>query len=239
MIRVETPKFASETMPARRDWANITGKELIPKPPVFLHVSSGEYYCNIIGGIAYPVALGTEIKPGIVIIMGVQNDPEVKFRVWESYEDNDVFGLIEKALDARKKYGFGLDPRILPCFYGDQEKYQTLIVKTSEALERKGGPNAGLYIKDTVDLRERHSFPLYVRQLFHSLKSKRLEKPADSGDIILTGHLQGFQREDAESGRTENFPAVGLLGGMIHSLQIEQPWLEYVDGQGACFNVDI
>lgn len=235
-IRIEKPEHIKGTAQARHDFAIITGKELTLKPAVFLHLPSNEYYCHIVGGIAYPIAVNGEIKPGIVIIMGVQNEPGVKFQVLESYEDANIFNLIEQAIIARKKYGFGLDSRILPNFMGDQEKYQTIIIKTSEVLEKKLGYDQGFYIKDMVDLRERHSFPLYVRQIFNTLETKRLDI---NGDNTLVGHLQGFRREDAEKGKTENFPAVGLLGGMIHTLQIERPWLEGIDCQGTVFNIAI
>jgi hypothetical protein len=234
-IRIEKPEHIAGTSGARQDWAIVTGQELKLKQATFLHTPSSEYYCNIIGGIAYPVAAGQEVKPGIVIIMGIQNDPDVKFRVLDSFESSNVFSLIEKMVELRKQYGFGLDSRILPSWYGDQQKYQTLIMKSSEALEKRHGINAGLYLRDTIDRRETNAFPLYVRQIFNVLETKRLDVNRDN---ILTGHMQSLQREDAEKGRTDDFPAVGLLGGMVHSLQIEKPWLEDADGQGTVFNIE-
>ena len=201
------------------------------KPATFLHKEQEEYYCGFVGGIAYPTAE----KPGIVIVIGLQNDQAVKFKVLDAWENSNVFELITRAVELRGKYGFGLDSRILPSWYGDQEKFQAIIVRVSEALERKTGVGRGLYIKDTVDLRERFAFPLYVRQIFDTLKSKRLDL---AGDMILTGHLQGFQRQDSEKGKTEDFPAVGLLGGMVHSLQVQESWLEDPDGKNTAFNLD-
>ena len=229
-IEIQAPAHIPGTTGARKDWATVTGKPLVLSPPVFHHIESNEYCCGIVGGIAYPTA----DKPGIIIIIGLQNEP-VRFRVLETYEDANVFELIQKVIDLRVKYGFGLDSRILPGWFGDQEKFQTLIVKASTSLEDVCGVGRGLYIKDTVDLRERHAFPLYVRQIFDTLKSKRLDL---AGDMILTGHLQGFQRQDAEKGRVEDFPAVGLLGGMVHSLQVMAPWLEDPDGTDTAFNLD-
>lgn len=232
IIAIEANSHIKNTRGAREDWATVTGNELVLKPAVFRHTETGDSYCNIVGGIAYPTAE----KPGIVLVSGIQNDPDVKFIILETYEDANVFKLIEKAVNLRGKYGFGLDSRILPSWYGDQEKFQTLILKCSESLEKIHGSTSGLYIKDMVDMRERHSFPLYVRQIFDTLKTQRLDI---NGDIVLTGHLQGFQRQDAEKGKTEDFPAVGLLGGIVHSLQIQQPWLEAVDGQDTVFNIDL
>lgn len=231
IIAIEKPDPLNGDRGAHEDWAKVTGKEVIRKPAVFRHTETGERFCNIVGGIAYPTAE----KPGLVLVIGIQSDP-VKFMTLETHEDANVFLLIEKAVQIREKCGFGLDSRILPSWYGDQEKFQTLVVKCSECLEKMHGSTSGLYIKDPVDLRERHAFPLYVRQIFDTLKTGRLDL---NGDLILTGNLQGFQRHDAEKGKTEDFPAVGLLGGIVHSLQIQQPWLEPVDGQGTVFNIDI
>ena len=230
-IEIQKPEHIEGTEQARHDFAVVTGKELTLKPAVFHHIETDHYYCHLIGGIAYPTA----IAPGVVIIIGVENEPEVKFRVIESYESANVFKLIENAILMRKKYGFGLDSRLLPYWYGDQEKFKTLIIKTSEALEKVLGHDGGLYIKDMVDLRERHSFPLYVRQIFDARKTGRLERPTDR---VSVSHLQAFQREDAEKGKTENFPLVGLLGGMVHSLQIEKPWMEDII-QGEAINLAI
>ena len=236
IIKIEKPEYIKGTRGAREDWAKITGKPLMLKPAVFLHTETGEYFCNIVGGISYPIAVNDEIKPGMVIILGIQNEPTLKFKVLETFESDNVFTLIEQAKEAREKYGFKLDSRILPYWYGDQEKYQTIIIKVSEALEQKDGADRGFYIKDLVDLREKFSFPLYVRQIFNTLTTKTFDI---NGDAMLTEHLQGFRRSAAEKGKTENFPAVGLLGGMVHSLQIEKPWLEDVDGRGTVFNIDI
>ncbi len=234
-IRIEKPEHIAGTAGARKDWADITGNEFTLKLATFLHLSTNKYYCDIVGGIAYPVAAGQEIKPGIIIIIGIQAEPNVQFCILETYESSDVFQLIEKMVDMRRAYGFGMDSRILPSWYGDQEKYQTLIMKSSEALEKVQGVNAGLYLKDTIDRRQPNSFPLYVRQIFNSLEQKILDVDHDT---IITGYLQSFQREDAEKGKTEYFPAVGLLGGMIHSLRITKPWLEEADGHGTVFNVE-
>lgn len=235
VITVEKPEHIKGTLQARTDWAEVTGKELTLKPPIFHH-EDGHTYCNIIGGIAYPAAVDHIIRPGIVIIIGIEPDP-VKFRVLETFESPSVFDLFTACIDLRLKYGYGEDSRILPNFMGDQEKYQAILLKVSEALEKTQGHDRGLYIKDMVDLRERYALPVYVRQTASALEKGTLEKPTEH--IELVNHLRGFMPESAEKGRVEDFPAVGLLGGMIHSLQIERPWLEDPRGTDTVFNIDL
>jgi hypothetical protein len=234
VITVEKPEHIKGTLQARLDWAEVTGKELTLKPPVFHH-EDGHTYSNIIGGIAYPAAVDHIIRPGMVIIIGIEPDP-VKFRVLETVESPSVFDLFTACIDLRLKYGYGEDRRILPNFMGDQEKYLAILLKVSEALEKTQGHERGLYIKDMVDYRERYALPVYVRQLLDARKKYLLERPDQH--IELTNHLRSFQPEMAEKGRVEDFPAVGLLGGMIHSLQIERPWLEDPRGHDTVFNID-
>ncbi len=230
VIKIEKPEHIEGTEQARYDHAIVTGSEYTLKPATFLHTETKEYYCHIIGGIAYPTAT----LPGMVLIIGVQNEPEIKFKVLETFESVDVFELIEKAVLVRSKYGFGGDARLLPYWYGNQEKFQTLIIKTSEELEKKLGYDRGFYVKDLVDLRERFSFALYNRQNSDCLRSGRLDL---NNNTVLAGHLQGMDREDVEKSKPEDYPAVGLLAGMVHSLQIEQPWNEDVI-QGEAFNIE-
>jgi hypothetical protein len=130
VITVEKPEHIKGTLQARLDWAEVTGKELTLKPPVFHH-QDGHSYCNIIGGIAYPAAVDHIIRPGMVIIIGIEPDP-VKFRVLETVESPSVFDLFTACIDLRIKYGYGEDRRILPNFMGDQEKYLAILLKVSE-----------------------------------------------------------------------------------------------------------
>ncbi len=219
IIKVEQPAFQKDTEQSRHDFAVITGRAIPLKPATFRDMTTDQYYCHIVGGIAFPTAF----LPGIVIIIGIQSTPRLLFRVLEVVEESNVFHLIAHMVALRQRYGFGEDRRILPYFLGDQEKFKTLIMKSSEMLEAKHGVDRGLYIKDTVDLRDKHAFPLYSRQIFNVLKTNTLDI---NNKLILTGHLQDFNRDEAETGRVDQFPAVGLLGGMIHTLQIERLWLE-------------
>ncbi len=234
VIKIKAEKHLEGTEQARHDFAIVTGRDIVLKSAVFCHTETDEHYCNIVGGIAYPTA----VEPGIVIVAGIQNEPKILFRILDVFENDNVFELISNCVQMRKKWGFGLDSRILPWWYGDQDKFRALILKTSAALEKVIGYDQGLYIKDLVDLRERHAFPLYIRQLFNARKTGLLEKPSLSGFMNIVGYIQGFNRELAEKTKTEDYPAVGLLAGMIHSLQIERSWEEEVM-QGEAFNIAV
>ena len=233
VIKIEQAKHLKGTEQARYDFSKVTGKSFSLKPAVFFHPESGERFCNIIGGISYPTAL----EPGFVIILGVKNDP-VTYTVIDVFKEMNVFKLIANCVEMRIKWGYSLDSRILPWWYGDQNKFQTLIIKASAQLERKLGPEQGFYVKDMVDLREKYSFPLYVRQLFAARQSGRLIKLSASEGKSLVEYVQGFTADDAEKKNVADYPAMGLLAGMIHSIEIERPWEEDVT-QGEVFNIAI
>ncbi len=232
IIKIEKPQFLAGTESAREDWAKITGRAMRLREPTFRHTETGEYYTNIVGGIAYMMGL----SPGVIIIMGVQTEPKLRFSVLEAYESQDLFSLLPKILELRVKYGFGEDSRLLPWFYGDERRFSSIVMKISEALERRLGPDYGLYIKDTVDLRLPHAFSLYLRQIYGVLSKGTLVFPVAN---LVQSHLQGFSKLDADRGLPQDHPAVGLLGGMVHSLLIEQPWLEATEGEETVFNLAV
>ena len=92
-------------------------------------------------------------------------------------------------------------------------------------LELRHGPDKGLYVREPADFKERYAFPLYMRQLRAALKEKALNI---NGETILVGRLQAFQPDEAEKGRIIDFPAVGMLGAVVHTLMIEMPWQEEI-----------
>jgi hypothetical protein len=215
VIVIERDEFLAGTEQARRDWARITGKEMVLKPDIFRHTGTGVGYADIAGGIAYPTTM-----PGCLIVMGITSAG--KLHVLEFMEEVIVFDLIRAAVAIRTKYGYGLSKDLLQAWTGDQEKYLPIVAKVSQKLEERLGFDRGFYVKDPVDYREPYAFPLYIRQIHNALKSRQLL--INSQD--LTNHLQAFHPDMAEKGRIQEFPAVGLLGGLVHTLITEAPWEE-------------
>jgi hypothetical protein len=159
--------------------------------------------------------------------MGVSGDPKPAFTILEYREHDNIYQMIEQiVVDIRVLYAYGQHDAILQQWLGDPDRYLTLISKCSQTLEKVWGHDRGLYIREPVDWYETHAFSMYVRQTHTALAKKmlRLNKHSD-----LINRLQAFQPADADKGRSTDFPAVGMLGAMVHTLMIERPWEQDAD----------
>jgi hypothetical protein len=236
IIKVEQAKHMANTRQAREDFAVIYGQDTMLRNPVFWDMEAAERYCDIVGGIAYP----SVSAPGVVIVIGIVLSKGLPiFKVLEAAEESEVFALFQTLLQLRMIYGFGKDARILPMWIGDPDKFQPLVSRTSVKLEEKHGEGQGLYIKPPVDFGEKHSFPLYIRQLFRS-RNLQLRNPAWldlNGHQNISTYAQAIRQSDAENGKYDDFPMVGLLGGMMHTILTQRPWLETTKA-GQAFNLE-
>lgn len=156
-IQIISDSHDAATRQARHDWAEVTGQDIELKPTVFRDIRTGSEYCHIAGALAYP-----GMEPGCIIVVGIEPDP-VKVVVLEYMEHMSVFDLLQDAILTRKLYRYGSHGGILPSWTGDPDRYQTVAISASVAIERKVGAGRGLYIIDPVDWRQRHAFPMYVR----------------------------------------------------------------------------
>ena len=229
-IRIIEDEHITGTRQARHDWAEVTGKEIELKPAIMLDTRTGWRYCHITGAIAYPA-----IEPGCVIVMGVQSEPEPTFTVLEYREFENICELIDAIIDLRILYGYGKHGSILQQWIGDPDRYLTLMSKCSQSLEKTYGHDKGLYIRGPADWQEQYAFPMYMRQIHTALSQKMLRL---NKHIELINRLQAFQPQDADKGKIQDFPAVGMLGAMTHTIMIEKPWEQDVK-HGKPYNMEI
>lgn len=218
-IQIISDSHDYATRQARHDWAEVTGQDIELKPTLYRDTRTGSEYCHIAGALAYP-----GIEPGCIIVLGIQNTG--KGVVLEYREHMSVFELLEDAILTRKLYRYGEHGGILPSWTGDPDRYQTVAVAASVAIERKIGAGKGLYVIEPVDWGQRHAFPMYIRQLHGALDKKFLDL---NGHTDLVSRLQGFQPDSADKGKIEDYPAVGMLGALVHTLMIEKPWEQDID----------
>jgi len=225
-IEIDKSAFEAGTRQARYDWATVTGQPARLRPPIYRDTRDGQGYCNILGALAYPA-----MEPGCMIILGITTDKN--FRILEFREHRTVARLLEDAVLTRRLYGWGLDKHVLRSWTGDELRYQTIVSKISQEIEKQMGQDTGLYIRDPLDFRERHAFPLYMNQIRQTLKDGRLDIP----QVDLITRLQAMQHDAAEKGRIEDYPAAGILGGIVNSILTEEPWFETAeDGDAYNYN---
>lgn len=215
-IEIIKDQFLKDTRQAREDWAIITGKEIELKPSHFLDKRTEDKYCYITGALAYP-----GLEPGCIIILGVINSPKLKFKILEYKEYSSIFQLLKDVVLIRLDYAYGQHEGILFQWIGEQARYQTLVSKISQAIEKQNGVDDGLYIRNPTDWGETYALTMYMKQLRASLKEKRLYL---NGKKELINRLQFLKPDDGEKAKFDDFPCIGMLGGLIHTLMIERSW---------------
>lgn len=221
MIEIIGDSYNAETRQARHDWAIVTGQMRELKPTVARDTRTGIDYAAICGAIGWPTAS----EPGCMIILGVNKD---RLDVLDFVEFQSVYVLLDAVVMSRQKYGYSKFRGILPDWIADPDRYQALVIDTSVALEKKLGSSYGLYIREPADWYEKFVFPLYMWQLKTALADKRLDLNDFQG---LIGRLREVHPDDIDKGKIFDYPAVGALAGLVHTVLTERTWEQDIDNE--------
>ena len=219
MIEIIQDSYNYETRQARHDWAEVTGSMRELKPAVIHNMETGDKFSAISGAIGWPTAM----EKGCMIIAGVSQD---NIQVLEFREHQSVYDLIDDIIMTRKQYRFGDFGGILPDWVADPDRYTALIAETSVQLEKKLGSDRGFYIRESADWYEKNVFPLYMWQLHTALKKKQLNI---KNHPDLTVKLQAIQPDIIDKGKVFDYPAAGILAGLVHTIMTERTWEQDVD----------
>jgi len=228
MIEIIRDSFDYETRQARHDWAELSGVKVELKPSYIRDDVSKQDYSAISGAIGWPTAS----EPGCLIIVGVGDK---RIQVLDFREYQSVYDLIDSAVMIRAEYRFGEFSGILPDWTADPDRYQALITDTSAALEKRQGSGRGLYIREPADWFEPNAFPIYAWQMRNALDKKILRLGNHMG---LVSRLQAFQQSVIDKGKVFDYPAVGILGALTHTILSERLWEQPID-HGKAFNMEI
>lgn len=228
MIEIIRDSYNYETRQARHDWAEVTGQMRELKPSLIHDTRTDAKYAVIAGAIGWPTAL----EPGCMIIAGVSHG---NIHVLEFREHQSVYELIDDVVMTRKQYRYGEFGGILPDWVADPDRYQALVVETSTAIEKKLGDGLGLYIREPADWYEKNVFPLYMWQLRTALGKNQLDIKQFPD---LVGRLQAIQPDIIDKGKVFDYPAAGILAGLVHTIMSERSWEQSID-HGKPFNLEI
>ena len=219
IIEIIRDSYNAETRQARHDWAEVTGKMLELKPSLIRDMRTGQRYSAISGAIGWPTAL----EPGCMIVAGVDQG---RVRVLEFREHRSVYDLVEDVVMTRKTYRFGEFGGILPDWIADPDRYTALVSETSVALENKLGPGHGFYIREPADWYEPNVFPLYMWQL---KRAKEQRTVAISQFPELIARVEAIQPDIIDKGKVFDYPAAGILAGLVHTIMTERTWEQDID----------
>jgi hypothetical protein len=226
--------YASELFMARRDHALVTGQPMVERPYFFQNEETGQYFYDLYGCIGWPTEVNEkeEGRPGYAAIMGIvkpsadEKDYDVsqaKFQLLAEYQSNDVPELLSGCLKLREEYGFGIQPSLLRVWYGDPERFLTVLALRNELLVKQGGERAAILVTPPDDFYTDKIFDNYVRAIRSAIIAKRLYF---GGCEILKNTLLEFTRDA---------PAIMAVGGLIHSLVCRCQWMDQIENN--IFNV--
>jgi hypothetical protein len=236
-IEIVVHPYALETLRARADEAIVTGQHLIERPFWFRNKETGQLYYDLFGCIGMPTEVSDKDdgQPGYVAVIAIlkptdESKPvpvaDAAFRLMVEGESRDVPSLLDMIISMRKEYGFGLHPDLLQAWFGDPDRFITMVGLRNERLISAGGDRQAIVIIPPNDFYQPKSFDAYVRSL-HSVLVPGKRRLFLGGCDVLRKHLRLFRRDN---------PAVMAVGGLVHTLLAQCEWAD--SNREAAFTVD-
>lgn len=226
---------------ARKDQAHITGKDSIELPYWFEDTTTGDMFHALYACLGWPSEVSDKDRglPGYAAVIAILRPDQLKrdvhydprdaeFLLLDEVQDFDVPTLIRKCLELRDKYGFGTQKDLMNIWYGDPERFITVMALENERLIDKGGENNAFLIAPPDDFYVPKIFDNYVRSLQSTVIRGKPRLFFTPGLEILKDQINEFRRDD---------PAVLSAGGLIHTLLNRCMWLGQVEGE-TVFNVE-
>ena len=212
----------------------ITGEQRIPKPVYYRHKKTCAEYCYLAGGIGWP--RDPKEKPGFAVVVAVDksNEDQPSMRVLEETEAPTVEGLLKECVRLQKKYGYSECSDLFRCWYGDPERSDTFVNIFNYRGDEAKDPDS-VYIAAPYDFERPNAFERYSNQIWSGLavdpvsNRKRLYL---GGCVKLRNYIQNTPTDVATKGNIKDYPAIAALGGVVHSLMMLMPWLEFARPEG-------
>ena len=225
---IEIVKKKNVISGADRHILSITGEQFIAKPVYYRHKETGAEYCYVVGGIGWP--RDPKESPGFAVVVAVDKttDDKPAMRTLDEMEAPTVKGLLKKCVQLQKKYGYNECQDLFRFWYGDPERSDTF-VNLFNYLEDVSKDPDSVYISPPYDFERPNAFERYSNQIWGSLAADSSgRKRLYLGNCIkLRNHIQNTPSDAAVKGSSMDYPAITALGGVVHSLMMLRPWLEF------------
>jgi hypothetical protein len=227
VVIVQHPQ-AMGIMQSWLDEAAITGKSYVKKPFWYMNEETRQTYYDIFGCIGWPTEFSDkrEAAAGYIAVVGVVRprdgdaDPQdAKFQLLAEMEHLDVPTLLTGILTMREEYGFGLHPELLHSFFGDPERYVTVLALRNERLMMLPyGEKNTILVSPPDDFYTDKVFDTYVRALRSVLVPGNIRLFFGKENEILKTRIREFKQGD---------PAVMAVGGLVHTLLSQCMWMDH------------
>ena len=208
---------------------SITGEQHIPKPSYYRHKEIGDKYCHLAGGIGWP--RDHKEKPGFAVIVAVDKTSDKKpvMRTLEEVETPTVKALLSECVRLQKKYGYNECPDLFRFWYGDPKRSDTFVNAFNFNPGHRIKDPDTLYLAPPYDFEKQNAFEFYLNQIWSCLvlDSSGKKRLYLGNCIKLRNHIQNAPSDAAVKGSVKDYPAIAALGGVVHSLMMLRPWLEF------------
>ena len=225
---IEIVKNKNVLSGADRHILSITGEQRIPKPVYYRHKETGAEHSFLCGGIGWP--RDPKESPGFAVVVAVDktSDDRHSMRVLEEAEAPTVEGLLKECVGLQKKYGYGECSDLFRFWYGDPARSDTFVNIFNYREDVSKDPNS-VYVSPPYDFERPNAFERYSNQIWGSLAADSSgRKRLYLGNCIkLRNHIQNAPSDAAVKGSVKDYPAIAALGGVVHSLMMLRPWLEF------------
>ena len=206
----------------------ITGEQGIPKPVYYYHKETGAEYSFLCGGIGWP--RDPKEKPGFATVVAVEktSDDRPVMRTLDEMEVPTVEGLLKKCVQLQRKYGYNECQDLFRFWYGDLERSDTFINLFNYRGDISKDPDS-VYVSPPYDFEKQNAFEFYSNQIWSclALDSSGKKRLYLGNCIKLRNHIQNTPSDAALKGNIQDYPAIAALGGVVHSLMMLRPWLEF------------
>jgi hypothetical protein len=208
---------------------SITGEQFLSKPVYYRHNETRAEYCYLAGGIGWP--RDPKEKPGFAVIVAVDktSGDRPAMRVLEEAEAPTVEGLLKECVRLQKKYGYSECSDLFRFWYGDPERSDTFVNLFNYREDASKDPDS-VYIVAPYDFDRPNAFERYTNQIWSGLATDPVSnrKRLYLGDCVkLRNYIQNTPTDAATKGNVKDYPAIVALGGVVHSLMMLMPWLEF------------
>lgn len=232
IIERENHPYAFDIRRSWEDEAHITGEQFVERVLWYRNTETDQVYYDLFACIGWPAEFADrgEGVPGYVGIVGVVKSESVdikkaNFQLLAEYESKDVPTLIEAADRMRRTYGFGKYPNLLTTFFGNPDRFISLLALYNEQLERVKR-NTSIVLSIPNDFYEQKAFDIYIRS-FRSAITQGKARFYFGKNEILKSRLGEFAYGD---------PAILAIGGLVHTLMFQCMWMDYA--RSNTFNIE-
>jgi hypothetical protein len=153
------------------------------------------------------------------VVRPSKGDRQVKdamFQLLDEFESFDIPTLLDELVRMRVEFGYGLYMDLLKVFYGDPERFVTILALYNERLVGTGRPEKGILLTPPTDMYDIKAFENYVRSLRSTMMPGKVRFYFGKNEI-LRNRLKEFKRND---------PSVHAMGGLVHTLLGQYLWMD-------------